>query len=151
MAIVTGTLLALKGAGALMAKKTAAVAAKGAAKGAMKAKAKDFVKGKVKGKLKSIAKDKLLGGGGGSGGGGLVKTGSIGGALVKTETTNTVKQEANIAAAGRSGSNPLLNEVIWRTQTEEFWVNFKVWGMLPITFIFTAFQIGLINKYKLNE
>ena len=45
----------------------------------------------------------------------------------------------------------LLNEVVWRTQSEEFWVNFKVWGMLPITFIFTAFQIGLINKYKLNE
>ena len=113
MAIITGTLLALKGAGALMAKKTAAVAAKGAAKGAMKAKAKDFVKGKVKGKLKSIAKDKLLGGGGGSGGGGgLVKRGSIGSALVKTETTNTVKQEANIAAAGRSGGSPLLNEVI---------------------------------------
>ena len=113
MAIVTGTLLALKGAGALMAKKTAAVAAKGAAKGAMKAKAKDFVKGKIKGKIKSIAKDKLLGGRGGSGGGGgLVKRGSIGSALVKTETTNTVKQEANIAAAGRSGGSPLLNEVI---------------------------------------
>ena len=45
----------------------------------------------------------------------------------------------------------ILNELIWRTQSEEFWVNFKVWGMLPITFIFTAFQIGLINKYKLNE
>ena len=45
----------------------------------------------------------------------------------------------------------LLNEVIWRTQTEEFWVNIKFWRMLPITFIFTAFQIGLINKYKLNE
>ena len=45
----------------------------------------------------------------------------------------------------------ILNELIWRTQTEEFWVNFKVWGMLPITFIFTAFQIGLINKHKLNE
>ena len=45
----------------------------------------------------------------------------------------------------------ILNEIVWRTQTEEFWVNFKVWGMLPITFIFTAFQIGLINKYKLNE
>ncbi len=45
----------------------------------------------------------------------------------------------------------LLNEIVWRTQTEEFWVNFKVWGMLPITFIFTAFQIGLINKHKLNE
>jgi len=45
----------------------------------------------------------------------------------------------------------ILNEIVWRTQSEEFWVNFKVWGMLPITFIFTAFQIGLINKHKLNE
>ena len=45
----------------------------------------------------------------------------------------------------------LLNEIVWRTQSEEFWVNFKVWGLLPITFIFTAFQIRLINKYKTNE
>ena len=45
----------------------------------------------------------------------------------------------------------LLNEIVWRTQSEEFWVNFKVWGLLPITFIFTAFQVSLINKYKTNE
>ena len=45
----------------------------------------------------------------------------------------------------------LINEVIWRTQSEEFWVNFKVWGILPLTIIFTAFQISIINKYKLNE
>ena len=45
----------------------------------------------------------------------------------------------------------LLNEVVWRTQSEEFWVNFKVWGLLPITIIFTGFQIGLINKHKTNE
>tara|TARA_B100000989_G_scaffold246261_1_gene193436 strand:- start:378 stop:932 length:555 start_codon:yes stop_codon:yes gene_type:complete len=44
----------------------------------------------------------------------------------------------------------LLNELVWRTQSEEFWVNFKVWGMLPITIIFTAFQIPLINKYKID-
>ena len=43
----------------------------------------------------------------------------------------------------------ILNEVVWRTQPEEFWVNFKVWGILPITFIFTAFQVPLINKYKI--
>ncbi len=43
----------------------------------------------------------------------------------------------------------VLNEVIWRTQPESFWVNFKVWGILPITFIFTAFQVPLINKYKI--
>ncbi len=45
----------------------------------------------------------------------------------------------------------ILNEYVWRTQSEEFWVNFKVWGMLPITFVFTAFQISLINKHKINE
>ena len=45
----------------------------------------------------------------------------------------------------------ILNELVWRTQSEEFWVNFKVWGLLPITFIFTAFQVPLINKYKINE
>ena len=45
----------------------------------------------------------------------------------------------------------LLNEAVWRTQSEEFWVNFKVWGILPLTLIFTAFQISIINKYKLNE
>ena len=45
----------------------------------------------------------------------------------------------------------ILNEFVWRTQSEEFWVNFKVWGLLPITFIFTAFQVPLITKYKINE
>ena len=45
----------------------------------------------------------------------------------------------------------ILNEVIWRTQSEEFWINFKVWGILPITFIFTAFQVPLIRRYKTDE
>ena len=45
----------------------------------------------------------------------------------------------------------ILNELVWRTQSEEFWVNFKVWGMLPITFIFTAFQVPLITKHKIDE
>ncbi len=45
----------------------------------------------------------------------------------------------------------LTNELVWRTQSEEFWVNFKVWGMLPITFIFTVFQVSLITKYKIDE
>ena len=45
----------------------------------------------------------------------------------------------------------LINEFIWRTQSEEFWVNFKVWGILPLTFIFTAFQVPLISKHKINE
>jgi len=45
----------------------------------------------------------------------------------------------------------VLNEIVWRTQSETFWVNFKVWGLLPISFIFAASQFPLINKYKLKE
>ncbi len=44
----------------------------------------------------------------------------------------------------------ILNEIVWRTQTEVFWVNFKVWGLLPISFLFAASQVPLINKYKLK-
>ena len=46
----------------------------------------------------------------------------------------------------------VLNEVVWRTFTPEkeyIWVNFKVWGILPLTFIFTAIQLPLINKHKI--
>ena len=45
----------------------------------------------------------------------------------------------------------ILNEIVWRTQSEAFWVNFKVWGLLPISFLFAASQVPLINKYKLKR
>jgi len=45
----------------------------------------------------------------------------------------------------------LINELVWRTQSEEFWVNFKVWGLLPITFTFAVFQVNIFNKHKSNE
>jgi intracellular septation protein len=45
----------------------------------------------------------------------------------------------------------ILNEIVWRTQSEEFWVNFKVWGLLPISFLFTASQIPLIKKYQIKK
>jgi intracellular septation protein len=44
----------------------------------------------------------------------------------------------------------ILNEIVWRTQSEAFWINFKVWGLLPISFLFAASQYPLINKYKLK-
>jgi intracellular septation protein len=44
----------------------------------------------------------------------------------------------------------ILNEIVWRTQTEAFWVNFKVWGLMPISFLFVATQVPLINKYKIE-
>tara|TARA_B110000444_G_C18668520_1_gene514144 strand:- start:163 stop:717 length:555 start_codon:yes stop_codon:yes gene_type:complete len=46
----------------------------------------------------------------------------------------------------------ILNEIVWRVfapDKEYIWVNFKVWGILPLTFIFTAIQLPLINKHKI--
>jgi len=45
----------------------------------------------------------------------------------------------------------VLNEIVWRTQSESFWVTFKVWGILPLTIIFTALQIPLIKNNKLEN
>jgi intracellular septation protein len=40
-----------------------------------------------------------------------------------------------------------INEVVWRTQTEAFWVNFKTFGFMPLTLIFTLAQIPFIQKH----
>ena len=45
----------------------------------------------------------------------------------------------------------ILNEIIWRTQSTDLWVNFKVFGILPITFIFTMTQFSLIKKYQIED
>ena len=45
----------------------------------------------------------------------------------------------------------ILNEIIWRTQTTDIWVNFKVFGILPITFIFTLTQFATIKKYQIED
>src|SRR3954453_15403364 len=41
----------------------------------------------------------------------------------------------------------VLNETVWRTQTTDFWVSFKVFGVLPLTFIFAGLQYPLLQKY----
>lgn len=41
----------------------------------------------------------------------------------------------------------VLNEIVWRTQTTDFWVAFKVFGVVPLTFVFGALQMPLLTKY----
>ena len=41
----------------------------------------------------------------------------------------------------------LLNEIVWRTQSTDTWVTFKVFGVMPLTFIFAAFQYPLLTKH----
>jgi intracellular septation protein len=44
-----------------------------------------------------------------------------------------------------------LNEVVWRTQTQDFWVAFKVWGVMPLTMIFALAQTPLILKHEIKR
>jgi intracellular septation protein len=41
----------------------------------------------------------------------------------------------------------ILNEIVWRTQTTDFWVSFKLFGVVPLTFVFAALQYPLLTKY----
>jgi intracellular septation protein len=44
-----------------------------------------------------------------------------------------------------------LNEVVWRTVSTDMWVNFKVFGIMPLTVVFTLSQLPLISRYTLPE
>jgi intracellular septation protein len=44
----------------------------------------------------------------------------------------------------------VLNEVIWRTQSTDFWVNFKVFGVTPLTMGFAIIQMPLIKRYHIE-
>ena len=44
-----------------------------------------------------------------------------------------------------------LNEIVWRTQSNDFWVNFKVFGIMPITIIFALVQTPLLKKYEKTD
>jgi intracellular septation protein len=41
----------------------------------------------------------------------------------------------------------VLNEAIWRTQSTDFWVNFKLYGFVPLTFVFAAMQYPLLMRH----
>jgi intracellular septation protein len=45
----------------------------------------------------------------------------------------------------------LLNEIVWRTQTTDIWVSFKVFGVVPLTFLFAALQYPLLTKHAAPE
>ncbi|MEM8800352.1 MAG: septation protein A [Pseudomonadota bacterium] len=48
----------------------------------------------------------------------------------------------------------ILNEVVWRNFSRDFWVTFKVWGTMPITFAFMLTQMPVMNRYldmKIDE
>jgi len=42
----------------------------------------------------------------------------------------------------------VLNEIVWRTQSTDFWVTFKAFGVLPLTALFAALQYPLVMRHE---
>lgn len=44
----------------------------------------------------------------------------------------------------------ILNEVVWRLFSTDFWVSFKLFGIMPITMVFAIAQLGLLKRHELR-
>jgi len=44
-----------------------------------------------------------------------------------------------------------LNEAVWRNSSTNFWIGFKIWGALPLTFLFAAANIPMLLKHGLMK
>jgi intracellular septation protein len=45
----------------------------------------------------------------------------------------------------------VLNEIVWRAFSTDFWVSFKAFGFIPLTILFTLTQLPLIQRHSLPE
>jgi intracellular septation protein len=45
----------------------------------------------------------------------------------------------------------LLNEAVWRNSSTSFWIGFKLWGALPLTFLFAAANIPMLLRHGLMK
>jgi intracellular septation protein len=44
-----------------------------------------------------------------------------------------------------------VNELVWRNSSTDFWIGFKLWGALPLTFIFAAANIPMLMRHGLTR
>ena len=52
------------------------------------------------------------------------------------------------AALAKPLVRSLVNEVVWRSSTTEFWISFKIWGIMPLTMAFAIAQIGILKRHE---
>ena len=45
----------------------------------------------------------------------------------------------------------IVNEAVWRNSTTDFWVSFKLWGAIPLTFLFAVANVPMLLKHGLNR
>ena len=44
-----------------------------------------------------------------------------------------------------------LNEAVWRNSSTDFWIGFKLWGAIPLTFLFAALNVPMLMKHGLSR
>ena len=45
----------------------------------------------------------------------------------------------------------IINEIVWRNFSNDFWVNFKVWATMPMTLVFMMAQLPLLKRHMIEE
>ena len=45
----------------------------------------------------------------------------------------------------------VLNEAVWRNSSTSFWVGFKLWGAIPLTFLFAAANMPMLLRHGLMK
>ena len=45
----------------------------------------------------------------------------------------------------------ILNEIIWRSVSTDAWVSFKVFGILPLTLVFSLAQVPLLTRHAIEK
>ena len=44
-----------------------------------------------------------------------------------------------------------INEAVWRTTSTDFWIGFKLWGAIPLTFLFAAANVPMLLRHGLTN
>ena len=44
----------------------------------------------------------------------------------------------------------VLNEIVWRNTSTNVWVDFKVFGVMPLTLVFGALQVPVLKRYAVE-
>ena len=45
----------------------------------------------------------------------------------------------------------VLNEAVWRNSSTDFWIGFKLWGAIPLTFLFAAANVPMLIRHGLTK
>jgi intracellular septation protein len=45
----------------------------------------------------------------------------------------------------------IANEAVWRTQTTEFWISYKLWGAMPATLLFAFANVPMLMRHGLTK